>query len=245
MKILFYTTSTFTDIQDMSSKLIKNFFPDSEHVIIDGRQGWYSVWYKWLEDSKKREYDWIIHIDEDCFLTDNKEILETISYMDKNDIDISGCADGYHEYRGANHVALNSFFMILNKKCVDTWFNRKELVQFKDEWIEEYPFTKNGNTQYIKDIPMDSNKRNFLYKGASEPYYDFMWTLKDNGIVFNYLEPFLDTRFYSTNLLNSTIIHMWYQRNRNTNMVVSKLHGNIPNKKRFDDVISYLNGIIE
>jgi len=63
MTITFYTTSTLSDIQITQSKCIKKFFPESDHVIIDGRGGWFSIWYKWLDISKDKVSDWYIHID--------------------------------------------------------------------------------------------------------------------------------------------------------------------------------------
>ena len=69
MKIVFFTTSTFSDIQETQSKCIEKFFPESEHIKIDGRYGWFQIWYEWLNLAKNNYADWYIHIDEDCFIS--------------------------------------------------------------------------------------------------------------------------------------------------------------------------------
>jgi hypothetical protein len=88
MKIVFFTTSTFSDIQEVQSECIKKLFPESEHIKIDGTTGWFNVWYEWLNRSYKYVADWYIHLDEDCFVTSKEEIENLIQYMTENDLDI-------------------------------------------------------------------------------------------------------------------------------------------------------------
>lgn len=237
-KIVFFTTTTFSDIQDVQSECISKLFPNSDHIKIDGRTGWFNIWYKWLDIALSYDADWYIHIDEDCFITSDEEIYNLIQYMTDNNIDISGPPDGHFEYRSANHMALNSFFMIMNRKCIETWFNRKSVPQFKKEWIEEYPYEKKNTSNYDYNMEFGSSGKpvNIIWKPDTEPYYDFMWVLKDNGIKFNYLEPIFGDEFQTTNLLNNTIYHMWFQRQRFVDGIVCPLH-TMSNKKRFDGMI--------
>ena len=74
MKIVFFTTSTFSDIQDVQTSCIRKLFTESNHVKFDGRTGWFTVWYQWLDFAKSYEADWYVHIDEDCFITSREEI---------------------------------------------------------------------------------------------------------------------------------------------------------------------------
>jgi hypothetical protein len=237
MKIVFFTTSTFSDIQETQSKCIKKFFPDSDHILIDGRRGWFNIWYEWLNISYKYSADWYIHIDEDCFITSRDEIINLIQFMIDTNIDISGPPDGHFEYRSGNHMALNSFFMIMNRKCIDAWFNRKYVPQFKKEWIEEYPYEKKNHSHYEWEMEFGSSGKplGLIWKPETEPYYDFMWVLKESEIKFHYMEPSLGD-LQTTNLLNNSIIHMWHQRERWVDSIVSPLH-KIPNKTRFDLMI--------
>jgi len=120
MKIVFFTTSTFSDIQEVQTACIRKFFPESHHVKFDGRRGWFMVWYQWLDFAKTYEADWYVHIDEDCFITSKEEIENLIQYMTDNEYDIAGPPDGHFEYRSGNHMAFNSFFMIMNKRITLT-----------------------------------------------------------------------------------------------------------------------------
>ena len=238
MKISFFTTSTFSDIQETQSECINKLFPESDHIKIDGRTGWFTIWYKWLDIAKNHSADWYVHIDEDCFITSRGEIENLIQYMIKNNLDIAGPPDGYFEYRGGNNMAFNSFFMIMNRKCIDTWHNRTYVPQFKEEWIEEYPFEKKGGVNYEYNMEFGSSGKplGLIWKPCSEPYYDFMWVLKEAGIKFHYLEPVFGDEFQTTNLLNNTIYHMWHQRERWSNNIISTVH-TMSNKQRFDGMI--------
>ncbi len=242
MKITFFTTTTNSDIQRTQSECIKKHFPDSKHLLIDGRTGWFNIWYSWLNYAKDIESDWYVHIDEDCFITSRDEIENLIQHMIDNNLDIAGPPDGHFEYRSGNHMALNSFFMIMNRRCIDTWHNRKYIPQFKKEWIEEYPYEKKNHSHYEYNMEFGSSGKplGMIWKPETEPYYDFMWILKDNGVNFYYLEPLFGEEFQTTNLLNDTIIHMWHQRERWVDRIVSPVH-KITNKSRFDGIIKKLN----
>jgi len=244
--IVFFTTSTNSDIQETQSRCIKTFFPQSKHIIIDGRGGWFSIWYQWLNYAKDNYADWYVHIDEDCFITSKDEVESLIQLMIEKDYDIAGTPDGCHEYRGGNYMALNSFFMIMNRKCIDAWYNRKYIPQFKKEWIEEYPFEKKNTYTFDYDMEFGSSGKPVgeIWKPGTEPYYDFMWVLKDNNCKFLYIEPIFDKEFQTTNLLNNTVIHMWHQRDRNVDYIVSTAH-TMTNKQRFDGVIKKVNKIID
>lgn len=238
MKIVFFTTSTFSDIQETQTACIRKLFPESNHVKFDGRRGWFTVWYQWLDFAKSYQADWYVHIDEDCFLTSREEIEKLIQFMTENEYDIAGPPDGHFEYRSGNHLALNSFFMIMNRKCIDSWNNRTNTPQFKKEWIEEYPYEKKNHSHYEYNMEFGSSGKplGIIWKPETEPYYDFMWVLKENGCKFHYLEPIFGQEFQTTNLLNNTIIHMWHQRERWQDRIVSPLH-KMTNKQRFDGVI--------
>ena len=245
MKIAFFTTSIFTDIQDTQSSCIKTFFPDCKHYIIDGRRNWFSVWYDWIDLANKSDADWFIHIDEDCFITSTESILKQIKFMEENNYDIAGCPDGYHDYREANPIALNSFFMILNRKALNAWIERKEIPQFNTDWIEEYPFEKRNNAAFITSQEFGSSGKPLsqIWVPGTEPYYDFMWVLKAAGIKFNYLEPLFGKEFQTTNLLDNTVIHMWYLRDRNINGGVCSLH-TMYNSVRFDGIKNKIQNLI-
>ena len=243
MEITFLTTSTISDIQVTQSRCIKKFFPDSEHVIIDGNKSFPKVWYEWLDVVKDSESDWFIHIDEDCFITSPDEILKLIEEMKSGGYDIAGSPDGYNEfYRHGNHMAINSFFMVLNKSVIDTWHNRTgNCPQFKKDWIEEYPFERHGDSHFIYNVKLLDGYHTWV--PYSEPYYGFLWVLKQKGLKFKYIEPVFNPTFSTTDLLNGTVKHMWFQRQRKSVKVVSAAH-TISNKDRFDGMLLYINHLL-
>ncbi|MBI5093574.1 MAG: hypothetical protein HZB26_14165 [Candidatus Hydrogenedentes bacterium] len=61
------------------------------------------------------DVDWIINVDEDCFVFDNDRILGLLSFMQHNDYDFCGIPDGgacVHRFH--NPVVTNPFFNIYN-----------------------------------------------------------------------------------------------------------------------------------
>lgn len=233
--IVFVTTTLYTKWLDYQSNIIKNLFPNSKHIIVDGRNNWPKSWFYWIEETKKSESKYFVHIDEDFFITSKDELLKTIQKMEDNNIDLIGVPDGMHHYRGANPVAINTFLMFGRVKKLESlnfaniqfaytqlgWINNYNLMfkqTYKNDW--EYNFRDNGGS-------------NFDFE--QEPYYAFLWAMKENGSKFDYLYPHFDERFKSTNprLTEDSPdigIHMWYTRQWNTNMDVWGL----PNIKRYE-----------
>lgn len=234
--LVFATTTTWSDIQKQQGYCIDRHFPDSKRILIDGRTGWFQVWYQWIDECLKTDKDWFIHIDEDCFIKDSQPILDHIKYMEKSGYDISGCPDGHHEYRSGNHMALNSFFMIVNRKALMYWKGYEgEYPQFKKEWVEPYKYKMTNTATITYDQPWDRWVPN------TEPYYNFMWVLKLAGrIKFHYMEPGFNKELSTTTLLNGSVIHCWHQRDRfNENNVSPTLH-KYGNRERFDRIIESL-----
>jgi hypothetical protein len=105
------------------------------------------------------------------------------------------------------------------------WLNSKEL-KFKDLYLDD-------------NHRMISNGVNFNFE--QEPYYAFMWAMKESKAKFGYLYPYFDERFKSTNPRISENsadigIHMWYTRSWNSDMDV----WGTPNRQRYDLVERYI-----
>jgi len=135
--------------------------------------------------------------------------------------------------------------MVLNNRAIDAWQNRKYVPQFKKSWIKEYPFKKGNDSHFEYNMEFGSSGKPLgeIWKPGTEPYYDFMWVLMDNDIKFKYLEPIFDPEFQTTNLLNGSIFHMWYQRDRNSEQIVSTAH-TMSNKDRYDGMLNKISKII-
>jgi hypothetical protein len=110
--------------------------------------------------------------------------------MELENIDLLGCSDGYHHFRQHNPVAINTFFMIGKVEHL------KDL-DFKDikfKWNDD-SYINNMNLHYKEDYLKDFNYKHeklsdFKFDNF-EPYYAFLWKMKDMGLKFDYLYPIL------------------------------------------------------
>ena len=51
--IVFVTTTLYTKWLDYQKSIIKKLFPDSEHLIINGKGNWPNSWFNWINELKK------------------------------------------------------------------------------------------------------------------------------------------------------------------------------------------------
>lgn len=255
--IVFVTTSLYTKWLDYQSKIIKKLFPNSQHIIVDGRPSpsniWPNSWFYWIDEVKKSDKKYYIHLDEDFFITSKIELLKVIEKMESDNIDIIGCPDGYQHFRGANPIAFNSFFMIgrvSDIKKIEIDFQKIDFKIITPNGID-YSWQNNYGLSFIEEYRIGFNYQ-FKIQGGSnfivnqEPYYAFMWNMKDQGCKFEYLFPFFDDRFKSTNprideSSEDIGIHMWYCREYNSNTII---HG-VSNVERYNRVEKYIKELYE
>lgn len=240
--IVFVTTTLYTKWLSYQSEIIKKLFPKSQHIIVDGRGNWPYPWFYWIEEIKKIEGKYFIHIDEDFFITSKDELLKVISKMESNNIDLMGVPDGGHVYRGTNPIAMNTFLLIGKiDKLKDIDFKNINITFTNNGWENNYNLK--FKEEYKNDWTYSSNLNNsFNFDYEQEPYYAFMWKMKDLGCKFDYLYPSFDDRFKSTNPRLSVDsedigIHMWYTRCWDSTMDVLGM----PNNKRYEEIEKFLN----
>lgn len=245
-KIVFITTTLFSKWLDYQKKIISDLFPKSHHLIIDGRSNWPYAWFYWIDKIKGIDCKWYVHIDEDCFIEDKNEIIRLIEKMEDEDFSLSAVSDGLHHYRGANKVAINSFFMVGRKdKLMEIEFDLDSV---------NFHLTNNGwrnNLDIIYDERKHGSDFNYpheIFKNGHnpdyemEPYYALLWMMKERGQKFYYLYPHFDDMYKSTNPRidsgsNDIAIHMWYTRGWDQRFDV---HG-LPNCERYNLIEKYLN----
>lgn len=247
--ICFVTTSLKSKWLDYQQKNISKIFPESKRIVVDGSNDWPRAWFYWIAQvaDLSDQYKYYIHIDDDCFLLSRERLLEVVSLFEEGKCDLCGPPDGTHKYRGANPVAMNSFLMMGRvddiKKLVSSgrynlktlqfgyhpvngWLNSTGL-KFKEEYkVGWKPICDEGGMTFAQDY---------------EPYYLFMWWMKEMGVRFSYLYPSFDERFKSTNPRltkdsEDIAIHMWYSRVWNSPMDV---HG-MKNIDRFNKLEKFL-----
>jgi hypothetical protein len=239
--ICFVTTTLYTKFLEYQKNILNKNFPESTHLIIDGTKNWPNSWFYWIDEAKKTNCKFFIHIDEDFFLTSKDELMKVLNKMEDEKIDIMGTSDGYSQYRGANPVAINAFLLIgridfLNK--VD--FSKIQFGLDQTGWINNY------GVKFKEDYKKDFNYQHEIQGGSNfnyeqEPYYAFLWIMKELGCKFDYLYPHFDDRFKSTNpRINKDSddigIHMWYTRHWHT---TEDVHG-MTNIDRYNAVEKFI-----
>lgn len=246
--IVFVTTTLYTKWLDYQSKIIKKLFPESHHIIVDGRGGWPNSWFYWIDKIKESDKKYYIHLDEDFFITSKDEVLKVLQKMEDEKIDLMGVPDGYHHWRGANPIAFNTLILFgriddVKKLDLDLKSAKYSLLTFDRSsyfWGNNFGIKmedsyKNGYT-YPHRIQGGSN-----FKNDHEPYYAFLWSMKELDCKFEYLFPYFDDRFKSTNPRiseesNDIGIHMWLTRQWTSSEII---HG-LPNVERYNRVEKYI-----
>ena len=253
-EIVFVTTALYTKWLDYQKNIIKKLFPESTHIIVDGRKlsDWPNSWFYWIDHVKGSQYKWYVHIDEDCFITSKEELINAISKMDSEDINLMGCSDGYYKQRNAHPIAINPFLMIgkvsdINKIQIDMKSFRFKLNTQLTNGGLLYYWTNNSGVKFkqeYKDTFIYPHKINsgFSFMDGKEPYYFFLWYMKEIGCKFGYLYPHLDEYYNSTNPRisensNDIAIHMW--ETRNCDLDNSFL--GLSNKERWSRIKKYMD----
>ena len=240
-KLLFITTTISTKWLNYSQTLMRNAFPNSKFVVVDGSKSWPNSWLYWLTQLDTN-YDYFIHFDEDFFLTSKDELIKCVQKMISDNIHLYGTPDGLNMMRGANPVAMNSFFMIGDIQKMSSIDFELDTLQFNyssNGWLNNKNEFNQDWSQDIKFSFPTIGEPNYSFE--QEPYYYFMWKCKQEGLKFDYLYPFFDKKYSSTNpriLENSDDIgiHMWYARQWSDS---TNVHGLI-NSERYNRVEDFL-----
>lgn len=229
--IVFFTTSLQTKWLEYHSKIIKKLFPLSDHIVVygGGVGVWPNSWFYWIEKLRNHKAKYFVRVDEDFFFTNKTELLKVIKKIETENIDIMGVPDGYQIWRQCNPVAMNSFLLVGRVDILrDLYVDRSAM--FNEDFKKDFDY---------KFKIFEPNTSSFYFNG--EPYYCFFWALKERGYTFDYLYPYFDERFKSTNPRmaedsNDIGIHMWYTREWDLDFDVC----GTPNNKRYQLVEEFL-----
>jgi hypothetical protein len=245
--ILFITPTVWTRWLGHSKRIIAEAFPESEHVVVDGTKRWPYDWFDWIGLIKGKPQRWVVHIDEDCFLRGREELLRLIETMEEEGTTLAAVSDGYNHYRGANAVAVNSFFMVVRTDHVNELDIRLSdlRIGYSDKgWTNHLglrydPARHGSDFVYPHEIMVNGSNTAI----EQEPYYMLLWMLKDRGRKFRYLYPRFDGHLKSTNPRidegsPDIAVHMWYARQCDQAMPV---HG-VPNSERYRRLSEILEG---
>ena len=203
-KIKIVTNSQHDDLVEIS----KSFYSDLpfECINISGKNGMYGLQFFEHAIKTLTDVDWMIYIDEDCFITNKAAMLDLLFHQIRNNIGFSGMPDGgVIRHRFHNPVGINLFFSIVNLKRI-----REEFLKAK------------GFNFYSKDLerftPYHLLKKDFKISYDNfEPYYVIFFLCLRKGIIPLYLDAydFKDDE-YATVLKNHLGVdfayHSWFSR---------------------------------
>lgn len=242
-EILFVTTTLYTKWLYYQSSIVKSLFPKSKHIWVDGTKNWPNSWFHWINQVKNRPEKYYVLVDEDFFITDKQAFLRCIEYMENSDCNLLGCPDGFHQFRQHNPVAINTFLMfgrIKDLSGLDFSKIQFEFNESNNEWENSF------SLKYKEDYSLDFNYHFPAEHGCRydnyEPYYAFMWLMKEKQMKFSYLYPDFDREFKVTSPkfspdAPSIGYHMWYTRQWDSRMDVL----GTPNIERYLKMESFLN----
>lgn len=192
--------------ESYSQLLLKQLVPEWKCLVVDGRKNWSPIGF--ISQVIDADADYIIHVDEDCFIESRSALLKLISFLDDNPQFVAaGIPDGGHYYRDHNPAALNLFFVVFRVGALRVAWKEKrrwEKLKFRDEFAE-------GVLCQCKMLDTSRIKWD-----EAESYYPLFWSLLGDGGKFLYLDPKLLTKRWSTQIClpSGEILaeHLWYLR---------------------------------
>lgn len=211
LKLLFVTSSLGTKWLDYSQNLIAREFPSSKLVIVNGSKNWKPLGF--IEDLEEyRSFDFLIHIDEDCFLFDGNQLKKILyEMMCDSRLFLAGSPDGGMPYRHHNPYACNLFFVIFRPDIVfDLIKNNPDWMSMK--WNPKYQSSFGDFKFWTEHKTLDD---------FESSYYPLFWLGLDKGYRIKYLSGTFNSRYKSTDLYTSDdkqpfARHMWYARSCNS-----------------------------
>ena len=188
-----------------------------------------------LTDNKFDDCDWVIFIDEDCFITDINAMQDLLKYQIDNNIHCSGIPDGgVISHRMHNPISINPFFSIMNvneirKKYILNLASVYSSVYGHDldKYIPHHlidvdrPF----HEKFDRIVPNRLNRTDgvkpygVLYNNVEKYYKIFFWLLRNNYNML-YLNGYdYPDDEYTTVVKNQNGVdfayHTWYARDWN------------------------------
>ncbi len=210
-----------TDLYELS-KASYNDFP-VEKRIISGEGGLYGLSFFEKAVKEFTDADWMIYIDEDCFISDLSAMSELLTYQITNNIHFSGMPDGgVISHRFHNPVSINPFFTIINLKWVREQYhtyNREN--RYSDDLVTHTPKHLLKKNFFNKDCYKDIVDSGYTPFGVSydnfEPYYNFFFWMLRQGANCLYLDADdTDIDCLTTVLYNHKCVpfayHTWFAR---------------------------------
>lgn len=249
MKIKIVSNSMYDDLYQYSCQFYESL--PYEKIKVSGRNMLYNFNFinYVITHPIEFNFDWMIYIDEDCFITDINALLSLLKNQVENNIDCSGMPDGgVISHRFHNPIAINPFFMILNLTSIREKYDFNKVMTMRydvdlDKYIPQHLIKK--------DMPYELKFERTIAKGYLpygviydnfEPCYKFyFWLLRNN---YNIL--YLNGYDYSGDDVTTVLqnhegidfaYHTWFARNW------GEWNGQTSHKNRILNIINHCKKI--
>jgi len=234
------TNSQSDELYNLSKPLYDKFGYPLYNV--SGKTGLYSMDFMnhVITNEAKYPFDYMIYIDEDCFITDFNEVLNILNHMVENGYDACGMPDGgVISHRFHNPISPNLFFSIFNMKKIRSMYNKKEAYSSAygkdlDVHIPHHLLKKNidESLEKYKILIAPGYKPFGVIYDNFEPYYKLYFWMLRKGMRILYLDggdandsdPSFD--IYTTELKSHNqkpfAYHSWFAREYTKNQMHNK-----------------------
>ena len=171
--ITFITTTLYSKWLTHCYSLVKHHFPENKHIIINGESGWPETWFTWLNLLPTIKTDYVVLLDEDCFVIKKHEIENVVQkMMDTNSV-LAGVPDAGFALRNFNSIAVNPFFLVIDRKQL------LYAIQYNPTW-RQFRF---------KEKYAAGAKNPILVNPNYEIFYCLFWAVLEAGSKILYLTP--------------------------------------------------------
>jgi len=227
MNIKIITNYQSNELYSYSKEFYKEL--EFEKIGIEGNNKFYgfSFFNYIMKSDKFRDCDWIIYMDEDCFITDISAMLELLKYQIDNNIHCSGVPDGgVISHRFHNPISIIAFFMILNlgevRKNYDSNIaNSMRYGNDLDKFIPHNLINTNKPFQekFDRTIANGYAPYGIIYDDFEPTYRIFFWLLRNKYKIL-----YLDAYDYPDDDLATVVqnhkgidfaYHTWFAREWN------------------------------
>jgi hypothetical protein len=205
-RVLLVTTSMATRWESYQQTLLCLLFPEWRRLVIDGRRGWSPTGF--VEHVIGHDVDFVVHVDEDCFVQSRDAVLALIRLFEANpELVAAGTPDGGSYYRERNPAALNLFFVVFRASAL------KNAWKSRGDW-SQLGFQPDFACDVFEQRP-ELNVRRIGWT-QTEPYYPLFWSMMKSGGRFLYLKEDLRRDRWSSRVRlptgESVAEHLWYLR---------------------------------
>ena len=183
MKIKIVTNYQSDELYSKSLEFYKDF--GFEFVGINGSNGFYgfSFFNYMMTDEQFADCDWIIYVDEDCFITNKNAMLDLLNYQIENNIHCSGVPDGgVISHRFHNPISIIAFFMIINVGEMRKKYNFNDANSMKyghdlDKFIPHHLINSNRpyEEKFRRTIANGYTPYGIIYDNFEPTYKLFFW----------------------------------------------------------------------